>query len=88
MPPAVAGRRRPNPPAPACTGAPYDPAQPALPASLQEALHALADDTVLMQGLGAPMAQVYLARRHQELARHAAAEDKAQWERREYFSRY
>ena len=47
-----------------------------------------ADDTVLMQGMGAPTAQVHLAVRHQELARHAAAEDKAQWERREYCKRY
>jgi glutamine synthetase len=75
-------------PAPAGTETPYDPAHPALPLSLQEALQALADDRVLMPGLGAPMAQVYLAVRHQELARHAAAEDQAQWERREYFSRY
>ena len=56
--PAEPACTRLHPPAPAGTGAPYDPAQPALPASLQEALHALADDTVLMQGLGAPMAQV------------------------------
>lgn len=75
-------------PAPPGTETPYDPAHPTLPASLNAALQALADDAVLMQGLGAPMAQVYLAVRHHELARHAAAEDKAQWERREYFSRY
>jgi glutamine synthetase len=75
-------------PAPPGTETPYDPAHPALPTALPQALQALADDPVLMQGLGAPMAQVYLAVRRQELARHAAAEDKAQWERREYFGRY
>ena len=70
------------------TETPYDAAHPALPTSLAEALPALADDPVLMQGLGAPMAQVFLAVRRQELARHAAAEDKAQWEAREYFGRF
>ena len=75
-------------PAPPGTATPYDPAHPALPATLPDALNALSDDTVLMQGLGAPMAQVYLAVRRQELARHAAAQDKVQWEHREYFNRY
>ena len=75
-------------PPPPGTETPYDPAHPKLPASLNEALQALADDAVLMQGLGAPMAQVYLAVRRHELARYAAADDQAQWERREYFSRY
>ena len=64
-------------PAPPGTETPYDPAHAPLPASLAAALQALADDAVLMQGLGAPMAQVYLAVRRQELARHAAADDKA-----------
>jgi glutamine synthetase len=74
-------------PAAAGTETPYDPAHPALPATLDEALTALAADPVLMQGLGAPMAAVYTAVRRQELARHAAATDKTGWERREYFAR-
>ena len=74
-------------PAPAGTETPYDPAHPALPATLDEALAALEADPVLTQGLGAPMAAVYAAVRRHELARHAAATDKTTWERREYFAR-
>ncbi|MBE0548662.1 MAG: glutamine synthetase, partial [Rubrivivax sp.] len=59
-----------------------------LPASLGQALDALAADSVLQQGLGEPMAQVFHAIKRQELARHAQAEDPAAWERREYFSRF
>ena len=70
------------------SGAPYDTAHTLLPASLDEALQALAQDAVLQQGLGTPMCQVYQAVKQQELARHAQAEDKALWERCEYFGRY
>ncbi len=76
---------------PAATETPYaqaHPAHPALPATLAEALDALAADTVLQQGMGAPMVHVYSTIKRQELARHAAAEDKAQWERREYLGRF
>ncbi len=55
--------------------------------NLPEALRALADDTVMQAGLGAPMMAVYQAVRRQELARHAKAEDQAEWLRREYFGR-
>jgi len=67
---------------------PYAPGQPALPTTLAEALQALAADTVLQQGLGGPMARVFDTVKRQEIARHAQAVDPAQWERREYFSRY
>jgi glutamine synthetase len=76
---------------PAASDAPYatgDAAAEPLPTSLAAALDALAADTVLQQGLGPQMAQVFTTIKRQELARHAQAEDKAQWERREYFSRY
>jgi glutamine synthetase len=72
----------------AATLAPYAEGAPALPAGLGEALDALAADAVLQQGLGAPMARVFEQVKRQELARHAAADDKALWERREYFSRF
>ena len=39
-------------------------------------------------GLGEAMAPVFHAVKRQELARHAAAEDPAAWQRREYFGRY
>lgn len=43
---------------------------------------------VLQQGLGPVMAKIYSTIKRQEISRHEAAEDKAQWQRREYFSRY
>jgi glutamine synthetase len=67
---------------------PYAAGLAPLPATLAEALDALAADSVLRQGLGAPMATVFDTVKRQELARHAQAEDKAQWERREYLGRY
>ena len=74
-------------PAPA-TDAPYAAGATLLPATLAEALDALAADDVLQQGLGDAMAPVFHAVKRQELARHAAAEDPAAWQRREYFGRY
>jgi glutamine synthetase len=79
-------RQRLQPPASAET--PYAPGLPALPQSLADALDALTADSVLQQGLGAPMVALYRAIKRQELARHAQAEDKPTWERREYFGRY
>jgi glutamine synthetase len=73
---------------PPATETPYAPAHTALPATLGAALDALAADAVLQQGLGAPMSRLYAAVKRQELARHAQADDKAQWERREYFGRF
>ena len=81
------GLQRQLQPGPA-TEDPYAAGQQALPTTLAEALHALDADTVLQHGLGAPMAQVFAAIKRQEVARHAQAVDAAQWERREYFSRY
>jgi glutamine synthetase len=81
------GLRRKLEPGPA-TESPYAAAGPELPATLAQALDALAADTVLQQGLGAPMALVFETVKRQELARQAQAEDRLQWERREYFGRY
>lgn len=67
---------------------PYAPGQNPLPTSLGQALDALAADAVLQQGLGPVMAKIYSTIKRQEISRHDAAEDKAQWQRREYFSRY
>ena len=80
------GLQRQLQPGPA-TAAPYAPGAALLPTSLGLALDALADDAVLQQGLGPVMAQVFDGIKRQELARHAAAENKVQWERREYFGR-
>ncbi len=73
---------------PPAADTPYAPGHPALPQSLADALDALTADTVLQQGLGAPMVALYRAIKRQELARHAQAEDKPLWERREYLGRY
>ncbi len=68
--------------------APYAATQVALPQDLSAALQALADSSVMQQGLGTGMAEVFSTIKHQELQRHAQAEDKALWLRREYFGRY
>jgi glutamine synthetase len=61
---------------------------PPLPASLGAALDALADDAVVgTVGLGAAAVDLYTRIKRHELARHAAADDKIEWERREYFAR-
>ncbi len=70
------------------TETPYAAGVTPLPATLAEALEALAADEALQRGLGPAMATVFDTVKRQELDRHAQAEDKAQWERREYFSRY
>ena len=80
----LARRLEPGP----ATESPYADDQPALPASLAHALDALAQDAVLQRGLGESMACIFNTVKRQEIARHAAAEDKAQWLRCEYFGRY
>jgi glutamine synthetase len=73
---------------PPATETPYALAPVMLPTSLAEALDALASDDVMQQGLGGPLARVIETVKQQELARHAAAEDREAWQRREYFGRY
>jgi glutamine synthetase len=75
------------PSAVSATAAPA-PTMAALPASLAQALDALAADSVLQQGLGSSLARVLDSVRRQELARHAAADDPADWLAREYFARH
>jgi glutamine synthetase len=58
-----------------------------LPASLQQALAALAQDEVLCAGLGRERIAAFMGIKRQEIARHAAAQDGAEWEKREYFAR-
>jgi glutamine synthetase len=59
-----------------------------LPTSLAEALDALRADEVLRAGFGPVVIDWFLQIEHSALARHDAAEDKAEWDRREYFGRY
>jgi glutamine synthetase len=59
-----------------------------LPSSLHQALQALAADRVLQDGLGADLAAVFDCVKRHEIARHAAADDPADWLAREYFARF
>jgi glutamine synthetase len=67
---------------------PYAAGADKLPTTLGEALDALATDPVLKVGFGAPLVNCLQRIKRHELARHDAAEDKAAWQRREYFGRY
>ena len=62
---------------------PYETEAPRLPATLGEALDALAEDTEFRESFGARFADYYIGIKRHELARfHAAVTD---WEQREYF---
>jgi glutamine synthetase len=74
--------------APQATEAPYAAAAEMLPTSLGEALAALHADDALVAAFGPAWVDWYSQIKHAEMARHNVAEDKADWERREYFSRY
>jgi glutamine synthetase len=58
-----------------------------LPTSLDEALLALADDRVLRSAFGEHFIEYFLCIKRAEAARHAEADDKEEFQRREYFSR-
>jgi glutamine synthetase len=59
-----------------------------LPASLSEALDAMQANEALNQGLGEQILAWYAQIKRQEITRYDAAEDKLDWIRREYFSRF
>lgn len=72
---------------PPATDAPYGGAPQMLPTSLAEGLQALRDDAVLVRAFGDDWVEWFARIKQSELERHAAAEDPAEWERREYFGR-
>jgi glutamine synthetase len=72
---------------PAATESPYAADVVQLPTNLPEALAALQSSAALVEGLGADFVRYYSHIKHAEAQRHTAAEDKADFERREYFSR-
>jgi glutamine synthetase len=74
--------------APPASDDPYAEAAQMLPNSLGAALDALAADSVAGDAWDAGFMRSFIAAKRQELARHDAADDKADWQRREYFSRY
>ena len=73
--------------APPATGAPYAGSPELLPASLAEALDALAGDPALVAGFGPPVVDWLTQVKRFEIARHDAAADSAAWQAREYFGR-
>ena len=73
--------------APPATDAPYAQTAEKLPASLPEALQALRSDAVYQAAFGSDFIALFDRIKQLEITRHAAAEDKHEWHRREYFGR-
>jgi len=74
--------------APRATDDPYGSSAAKLPTSLGEALEALSADTVLTAGFGKPFIDYFTRIKQFELSRWDKAEDKDDFQRREYFSRF
>lgn len=73
---------------PRATDAPYAGRGRLLPTTLGAALEAFESDAVMSAAWGPAFAHSLVQIKRSELARHDAAEDKAEWQRREYFSRF
>lgn len=82
----IDARLRP-PPSEDLRGQPQDSPAQALPAQLRQALHALGQDSALLEGLSPAFIAYYCGIKQQELARFEAAADQLEFERREYFAR-
>jgi glutamine synthetase len=74
--------------APPATDAPYASTDALLPTSLGEALDALEADKTLVDAFGAPFINYLRRIKQSELHRFNEAEDKDDFQRREYFSRF
>jgi glutamine synthetase len=73
---------------PPATDAPYAGQARLLPTTLGAALEAFESDAVMSAAWGPAFARSFVQIKRSELARHDAAEDKGEWQRREYFSRF
>ena len=73
---------------PPATEAPYALDAERIPTHLPDALAALQADDALVGGLGADVVRWFSRVKQSEHQRHAQAEDKTDFERREYFSRF
>jgi glutamine synthetase len=73
--------------APPATDSPYSGSHELLPKSLGEALEALDADVALCTAFGQPFVDYYTQLKRLELSRFDAAQDKTDFERREYFGR-
>ena len=74
-------------PAPLATVAPYACADKPLPGSLGKALEMLNNDLALGTGFGSDFIRYFTRVKTSELKRYEIAEDKDEWQRREYFGR-
>ena len=74
--------------APPATDAPYGSAAAKLPASLGEALAALRADPVITGAFGLPFVNYFVRIKEAELLRWEQADDKDEFQRREYFGRF
>ena len=72
---------------PAASEAPYAEGGEKIPTSLAEGIAALQADAALCEGLGDGFVRYFSRIKQSEIDRHAQAEDKTDFERREYFSR-
>ncbi|MBC7376008.1 MAG: glutamine synthetase [Burkholderiaceae bacterium] len=77
-----------NLPAPPATQAPYAEGDALIPTSLGEALAALHNDTALASAFGAGFVDYLVRVKQSELTRYELADDKDDFQRREYFSRF
>ncbi|MBK0393112.1 glutamine synthetase family protein [Ramlibacter algicola] len=73
---------------PPATEAPYGPADVRLPTSLGEAIEALRADEPLVRAFGSGFVDYFCQVKAFEHQRHEAAQDKLDFQRREYFSRF
>ncbi len=73
--------------APMATAAPYATGESLLPGSLGKALEMLNDDLVYCSDFGTDFIRYFTRVKSSEVARYEMAEDKDEWQRREYFSR-
>ena len=73
--------------APLATASPYSTGDAQLPGNLSAALHALFHDAAFANAFGTEFIGYYNRIKQQEITRYEAAEDKDEWQRREYFGR-
>ena len=73
--------------APRATESPYGSEAERLPSGLGDALAAMCEDSVMVQGVGPALAEVFTRIKQSEIKRHAEATDGDEFMRREYFSR-
>jgi glutamine synthetase len=74
--------------APPATDAPYASSAAKLPTSLGEALDALRADPIITNAFGAPFVDYFARIKESELLRWEQAQDKDEFQRREYFGRF